>query len=182
MDRREAVLVAAEALFAQLGYDNTNMKAVAGQAGVAVGLAYNYFPSKEAVLAAVLQRGLDDIAATLATLQLAPDANPQTRLVGYLQHVFLTVRQHRNRWLLLHQLRLHPALRHLLATPAMQTFRAGIAEQLQQVLPPGASPAAALALFAAVDGAVLHDLESGGVAAPDALINELANRFSNSST
>ncbi len=42
-------------LFSQRGYDATSIKAIATAAGVAVGLLYHYFPSKEALLGEILE-------------------------------------------------------------------------------------------------------------------------------
>lgn len=54
--RREQILDAAAALFAQDGYAQAKMKDVAKAAGVSNGTVYNYFKSKEEVLQALLHR------------------------------------------------------------------------------------------------------------------------------
>lgn len=47
MSKKELILVAAQELFARCGYAGTTMKMVAEQAGVASGLVFHYFDSKE---------------------------------------------------------------------------------------------------------------------------------------
>ncbi|WP_319466780.1 TetR/AcrR family transcriptional regulator [uncultured Pseudodesulfovibrio sp.] len=47
MSKKEKILVAAQELFARYGYAGTTMKMVAEQAGVASGLVFHYFDSKE---------------------------------------------------------------------------------------------------------------------------------------
>lgn len=47
--RVEAVLQAAETLFAEAGYETTTMAAIAEHAGASIGSVYQYFPNKAAV-------------------------------------------------------------------------------------------------------------------------------------
>jgi AcrR family transcriptional regulator len=42
------------------GWDGTTMSAIAGRAGVGVGTLYNYFPSKDALVASVAQRRTEE--------------------------------------------------------------------------------------------------------------------------
>lgn len=51
-----AILVAAEKLFAEYGFDAVSTKQLAAGAGVAIGALYHHFPSKEAVYAAAAKR------------------------------------------------------------------------------------------------------------------------------
>jgi len=78
-DTRRRILDAAEALFAELGYEAASTRQVAERAGVSTGLIFYYFPTKEALFDALiadrnfapqLQRilagaSLDDPAETL---------------------------------------------------------------------------------------------------------------------
>jgi len=60
-DRERRILKAAEKLFARKGYAPVAMEDVAGRAGLAVGTIYNYFPSKSALLLAILRRETDSL-------------------------------------------------------------------------------------------------------------------------
>jgi AcrR family transcriptional regulator len=53
---REHILDTAIRLFRKNGFDETTMREVASEAGVALGLAYHYFPSKEALVMAYYER------------------------------------------------------------------------------------------------------------------------------
>jgi len=53
---RELILNAAIRLFRERGFDETTMREVASEVGVALGLAYYYFPSKEALVMAYYER------------------------------------------------------------------------------------------------------------------------------
>ena len=70
----ERILAAAEALFAERGYHGTTLRDVAGRVGLRIPSLYNHFPSKDALYAAVLERGIGPVVALLAELALAPPA------------------------------------------------------------------------------------------------------------
>jgi AcrR family transcriptional regulator len=61
---RDRILAAAAKLFAKDGWEGTTTRDIAGAADVATGTLFNYFSSKEAVVAALLEdgfaKGLDD--------------------------------------------------------------------------------------------------------------------------
>ena len=61
----ERILDAAEELFAEHGYAGTTLRDVARRVGVRIPSLYNHFGSKEALYAAVLDRGIGPVLATL---------------------------------------------------------------------------------------------------------------------
>lgn len=58
--RRRQVLDAAQRCFRQLGFHSTSMAEIAKQAGMSVGHIYRYFPSKEALIEAIVTQDMDD--------------------------------------------------------------------------------------------------------------------------
>ncbi len=68
--RRAEILQAAWGLFAEKGYEGTTVALVLERAGIAKGTFYHYFPSKEALLDAVVEamteRGLAEVEAAVA--------------------------------------------------------------------------------------------------------------------
>ena len=56
--RREQILDAAAEVFAQHGYRNTDVQFVADALQVGKGTVYRYFPSKEALFLAAVDRGM----------------------------------------------------------------------------------------------------------------------------
>lgn len=66
------VLEAAAQLFSEHGYAGTTTNKVAERAGVSVGSVYQYFPNKDALLAALAERHLHEAAAAvLAAIERA---------------------------------------------------------------------------------------------------------------
>jgi AcrR family transcriptional regulator len=63
----EAILVATARVLTRDGYDRASTNKVAEEAGVSVGSLYQYFPSKEALVAALIDRHLAHMTALLET-------------------------------------------------------------------------------------------------------------------
>src|ERR1700722_12793404 len=55
-----ALLTAASAEFAERGFDGTSIRDIAARAGVSLSALYHYYPGKQALLAALLDEGMDD--------------------------------------------------------------------------------------------------------------------------
>jgi len=66
LQRENAILDAAERVFAARGYAATAVKDIAAEAGVAAGTVYLYFPSKEAVFLALIERGTRTVLEAIA--------------------------------------------------------------------------------------------------------------------
>lgn len=70
----ERILAAGEALFAERGYHGTTLRDVATRVGLRIPSLYNHFTSKDALYAAVLERGIGPVVGLLSELVLAPPA------------------------------------------------------------------------------------------------------------
>jgi TetR/AcrR family transcriptional repressor of uid operon len=70
--RRRQVLDAAEVCFRRHGFHGASMAGVAMEAGMSVGHIYRYFENKEAIIAAIVERDLQDTAAQFARFREAP--------------------------------------------------------------------------------------------------------------
>ncbi|MDF2461071.1 MAG: regulatory protein TetR [Candidatus Saccharibacteria bacterium] len=68
----EHILRSAEALFAEVGFENATTNAIATRAGVSIGSLYQFFASKEAILHAMAERYLSQTRVAL-TEQLSYD-------------------------------------------------------------------------------------------------------------
>src|SRR3954449_4795524 len=68
-DKRQQILSAAVRVFAAQGYEATRVGDVAKEAGVAYGLVYHYFGSKDAVLEAVFREQWGRLLAAVALAQ-----------------------------------------------------------------------------------------------------------------
>jgi len=80
----ERILEAAEKRFAERGYEGTTLRDVASAVGLRIPSLYNHFPGKQALYAAVLERGISPVLAALSEFVEASDETPQasTRVVA----------------------------------------------------------------------------------------------------
>lgn len=82
-DRRRAeILDAAAALFAEHGFANVQVQAVADKLGVGNGTVYRYFPTKEALFLAAVERGLTELDEEMTAIVGDPAAEPIAQVVS----------------------------------------------------------------------------------------------------
>jgi AcrR family transcriptional regulator len=79
----EAMLTAAGEAFAREGFARANVNHIAARAGVSVGSLYQYYPSKEALLVALIERHTE---ARLTALEAALDAVRSAPLAAAVRH------------------------------------------------------------------------------------------------
>jgi AcrR family transcriptional regulator len=78
--RRRQILDAAEACFRKHGFHNASMAEIARSFGMSAGHIYNYFDSKEAIIAGIVERDIDEFMARAQQLPRADDM--QAALLG----------------------------------------------------------------------------------------------------
>lgn len=83
-EKQDRILCAAKAEFAQNGFGRANINVIADRAEVSVGSMYKYFPSKEALLLAVIDLGHTEIE--LAFNQVVRPREPLDRQIAALLH------------------------------------------------------------------------------------------------
>lgn len=83
--KREAILSAARSVFARDGLDGATLRAIAAEAGVAVGTVYLHYPSKEALYADMLAGSLADLLKHLreAVAKTAPEDQLMAGALGF---------------------------------------------------------------------------------------------------
>jgi AcrR family transcriptional regulator len=142
---RTRLLDAALLLFARDGFANTSVKAIAAEAGLATGLLYSHFPSKDALLLALFERSLADVQTSFA------EAGPDLHLPTLIRGAAALVRQHLPFWRLFYSVRSQPAALAALG-PLLATWTRSIRGALESSL----SEAEAYALFTQIDGVCEH--------------------------
>jgi AcrR family transcriptional regulator len=80
-ETRKRILLAALRTFRQHGFEAATMRQVAAEAGVALGAAYYYFDSKDAIVMAFYEQAQNEMAPDLDAL-LARSRNLEQRLCG----------------------------------------------------------------------------------------------------
>ena len=97
---------AALRVFARSGYAGASVRDVAREAGVSLGLLYNYFDGKQGLLIAIFRRSMADVARSFAEAE--GDGTPEERLARLIRSAFRIVGEHRDFWMLLYGLRHQP--------------------------------------------------------------------------
>jgi AcrR family transcriptional regulator len=92
-ETRERILEAALELFRERGFAEATMRDIARQAGVATGLAYYYFKSKDAIVLAFYQRARVDLVERLEAAQ--KDTRLAARLKALIEAKFEYFRPNR---------------------------------------------------------------------------------------
>ena len=87
--RRQAILEAALAVFAERGFAAARLDDVAARAGVAKGTLYLYFHSKEALFEALIRDAISPLLAHVGAVAAAPDMAPIKALETFF-HLFET--------------------------------------------------------------------------------------------
>lgn len=105
---RDRIVETALALFARHGYERTSVRMIARDAGIAQGLLYNYFESKEDLLRAIFERNMADVRASFAAASEGGD--PRARLERLIRGAFAIVARNRAFWTLSYALRMQPAV------------------------------------------------------------------------
>jgi AcrR family transcriptional regulator len=131
-ERERQVVDAAHALFAQRGYRDVTMDAVAAAVGVTKPLLYAYFGNKEQLYLACVARTGDELAAAIdAAVDAAP--TPGDALKAALRTFFALVERDEPAWRVLHDESLPTAgvvaeaidgYRARIAAPVARAFRA----------------------------------------------------------
>lgn len=88
-DRRAEILAAAARRFAASGFHGASMKAICAEVGMSPGSIYHYFPSKEAIIAAIVAEDRAQIRREVEAAAAAPDMASALadRLLAYLRHL-----------------------------------------------------------------------------------------------
>lgn len=81
--RRDAILDVAARWFLEHGYAGTTMSAIAAEMGGSKGTLWNYFPSKEELFGAVIERVAGDFRARLVEVLDPADGEVEARLRRY---------------------------------------------------------------------------------------------------
>jgi AcrR family transcriptional regulator len=115
----EALIDATARLLIEDGYDRASTNRIAALAGVSIGSLYQYFPSKEALVAAVAERHARDLSTVVLDVFTRVSRSPIE--IGVRELVVAAIDAHR----------VDPALHRILAEEAPRIGRPGGIDPLQ---------------------------------------------------
>ncbi|WP_454295262.1 TetR/AcrR family transcriptional regulator [Salana multivorans] len=86
-DRREAIIAAAYSCMARGGYERTSTAQICAAAGVSSGTFFHYFPTKAAVLVAILEAGLEETRQSLEEIRPLASRDARAAIERWCDHV-----------------------------------------------------------------------------------------------
>ena len=110
--RRKQIMDAALELFASEGYSHCSISQLASHAGISKGLVYNYFESKEALLIAIIDEGIEDIMTMMDPNHdgiLEPE-----EVEGFIRNTFKGIGNNLQFWILFINVVLQPPVKEFL--------------------------------------------------------------------
>jgi AcrR family transcriptional regulator len=155
-ESRARIVEHALRLFAQNGYDRTSVAMIARSAGVAQGLLYNYFESKDALLRAIFEQSVADVQESFAEAEAL--GTPRERIERLVRASFAIVRRHEAFWRLSYGVRMQAAVLETLGG-AVAGWASEIRRRLKEYFAEAGSHQPALEaalLFALIDGISQH--------------------------
>ncbi len=93
-DRRQEIIDTARALFEERGIPDTSITEIAGQIGVAKGLVYYYFSSKDSLAEAVIEQLISGINEQLLAIVNRPGLDIPGKLTAILDAFLKTIQHH----------------------------------------------------------------------------------------
>ncbi|MES2459136.1 MAG: TetR/AcrR family transcriptional regulator [Armatimonadota bacterium] len=166
-------------LFARLGYDSTSVKQIAQEAGVAQGLLYHYFESKEKLLQAIFQISMEDVRRSFAAAGAIGSSSALEQLI---RASFRIVQENQEFWRLSYALRMQPAVLGSLAEPLAE-WTTEILGTLERLLRDAGYPAPATEasiLFGTIDGIAQHYTMMPATYPLGTIVDALVTRYAGS--
>lgn len=151
----ERLLLSAMGCFAEQGYSAVTVRSIAARAGLSVGVLYQHYPNKDALLLAAFERSMAHVRASFA---VAASTGSSGQLPMLVRAAAATVREHLAFWQLGYAARHQPEITRALG-PALSNWTDEILSVLSTLLRAAGAEEPeldALALFAQIDGMCVH--------------------------
>lgn len=113
LEKRELILETALEVFATNGFHGASISMIAQKAGIAKGLMYNYFKSKEDLLKAIIDKGLQDVLGTYGPMfeeKINEDMLTPEMFKGIFKKFFSAIKKNMNFWRLYYAIIMQPGI------------------------------------------------------------------------
>lgn len=176
-ETRGRIMDAALTLFSRHGFDGTSVRMIAEECGVAQGLMYAHFESKDALLQALFRTSMEDVQASFSVGGV--EKNPRARLRAYILGIGPMIRKHQQFWRLSYGVRMQPAVLKALG-PGLHDWTRVVLRTLESFLDEAGVKDAdveARVLFAVIDGICQHFVIDPRRYPLDEVLERVAARF-----
>jgi AcrR family transcriptional regulator len=176
-ESRAKIVATALRLFGVNGYERTTVRQIAEAAGVAQGLLYSHFASKDELLRVIFQQSVQHVFASFARAEQGdPSRSPVARIIVA---AFAVLRENRDFWRLSYGVRMQQSVLAALG-PELTDWTTAIRTTLEQALRQSGvtEPAIEAAiLFATIDGVAQHYVLEPEQYPLDAVVEALTLRY-----
>jgi AcrR family transcriptional regulator len=178
-EKRQLIMDTALELFAAAGYENTTINLIAKKAGISKGLLYNYFTSKEELLEAILNKGIDDMLAVF-------DPNKDGILDNMEMEFFITqtfkmIKENRKMWKLYTAISFQPSVYKTIEKRTKELYEPMV-KMMTNYFQDNRfeNPQIETFMFSALmDGIALDYIMAHDIYPLDDMVKELINRYCN---
>jgi AcrR family transcriptional regulator len=171
------IIATALHLFGANGYERTTVRQIAEAAGVAQGLLYSHFASKDDLLRVIFQQSVQHVFESFALAEQGDlSRSPVARIIIA---AFAVLRDHRDFWRLSYGVRMQQSVLAALG-PTLADWTVSIRTALEQILRQSgtAQPEIEAAiLFATIDGVAQHYVLDPEHYPLDAVVEALTLRY-----
>lgn len=126
--RKTELLTAARTIFTRKGFHRATMDDVSREAGISKGALYLYFPSKEKMFMALIEKGLNDRAILVRGI-LEQNSGCLEKLRSYIDHNFEYFEQNRDLWTMVMMLE-----RDVLCTDIQKSIHEQAMKEMKRIL------------------------------------------------
>jgi AcrR family transcriptional regulator len=176
-NKRKQIMDAALELFANNGYHNTSISMIAKNAGISKGLMYNYFESKESLITAIFDKGMQEL-----TSLFDPDKDgvlTQDEFDFFVDNAFETLKNNNTYWKLYFGIIMQPGIYDMVKTRYEKILHSSISLLIEYYKKQGVeNPESEAMLFGAVmDGLSFNYLLNPAMFPLDHFKQSIIDRF-----
>lgn len=155
-DKRDKIIKVSLQLFAKNGYDSTTIRMIAKDAGISLGLLYNYFSGKNEVLKVIYDKSVVDVMRAFMVNEEVP--TPEQKFERLLNQIFKSVNKNLLFYKLFYSIRMQPSVQKLLSQQfsSLNSYIQANLESILIELGYKDFETESLILYALIDGASNH--------------------------
>lgn len=176
-EKKQLIMDTALELFAASGFENTTINQIARKAEISKGLLYNYFTSKEELLEAILNKGIDEMLAVFDPNKDGVLDNVEMEF--FITQTFRMIKENRRMWKLFIAISFQPSVYKLIEKRSKELYEPMMASMIHYFKEKNFdNPQLETFMFSALmDGIAMDYVMAPEIYPIDDMVKELINRY-----
>lgn len=176
-EKKQLIMDTALELFAANGFENTTINQIAKKAEISKGLLYNYFTSKEELLEAILNKGIDEMLAVFDPNKDGVLDNVEMEF--FITQTFRMIKENRRMWKLFIAISFQPSVYKLIDKRSKELYEPMMASMIHYFKEKNFdNPQLETFMFSALmDGIAMDYVMAPEIYPIDDMVKELINRY-----